>query len=1540
MSVEDMAGRVDAHDWARHPWGAAGSWPARLRAAADLLLGSRFPMFLAWGADLRMLYNDAYAPMLGNRHPGALGEPLAQVWSDIWPVVAPLVEQVRGGEAVFVEDLLLMTERYGYPEETYFTFSYSPLGDDAPGLFCAVTETTGRVVGQRRLGALRELAAAAPVGASAEQVCRVAARVLDRHRADVPFATVHLRDADGAAALVATSGLAEGSALAPALVGPDTDELADVLRTGRSALVGDLVRRHAGAVLPGANAVGDADPQTVLVAPLAGPDERPVGVVVLAASPYLPLDEDYRGFLDLVTQQVARAVAEAAAFAAQQRRAEELAELDRAKTAFFTNISHEFRTPLTLMLGPVEELREHADGRLRAELDTVHRNGLRLGRLVSSLLDFSRLQAGRREVRYEPVDLAALTTGLAGVFRSAVERAGLRLDVDCPPLGEPVLIDPGMWEQVVLNLLSNAVKFTFEGGIAVTLRREGGSAVLRVRDTGTGVPPDEVPRLFERFHRVEGARSRSAEGSGIGLALVAELVDLHRGSIGAQSTLGVGTTFTVAVPLGDEHLPADQVAPGPRPAIDVDAAAEPFVTEALRWLSPGEPPAPGTAATSGRVLVVDDNADMRDHLVRVLSDRHAVRTAADGEAALAAVRTERPDLVVSDVMMPGLDGPALIAALRADPATAAVPVLLLSARAGLEATAEGLAAGADDYLVKPFSAAELRARVAGHLQLARLRRRALDRVRQLQEATAALSAAATPAEVAAVVVRRLGEMLGTPAVAVWQQHADDLLEQLDLGGWSPAIQADWVSLPVDGASPAGAAAVRREPVWVETEDDWLAHYPRLLPMVQGHGYPTIDCLPLLAGGACLGVVAVGFTAQRRLDDTERAAAVALVDQAAQALQRAALLAAESEARSAAEEFGRVVAALSGATSPAEVGAAVLAHTAELGAEAAVVVVRVAESAEHLRVLAASDPELVAARLPVEAAHPLAHAVRSGEPVWVGSRSRWAWRDREFAAGSSPLPGQLVLPLLVGGAAIGAIGMHFGAEIPVVDPARRATLLTIAGQCALALDRARLHQAEHDVAEALQRSLLPRELPALHRITSAAHYLPGADGVQAGGDWYDLLLVDGPDAPAGPDGQRVAMAVGDVVGQGPRAAAVMGQLRSALAGYLLDGHPPAAALERLDRFAARVPGAVGSTCACLVLDRATGELTWAAAGHLPALVVDAAGARFLDGGAGAVLGVRGRAPYAQATGRIDPGASVVLYTDGLVERRAEVLDTGLDRLRATADRSRGLPPDLLAEALLDELVRRDAPVDDTALVVVRLVPEALRLDLRADPAVLRELRHRVRDWAALAGLPNELGEDLEFVVGEAAANSIEHAGAHRFLTEVDLDVRRPGATVLVRDDGRWRPEPADPGHRGHGLRMMEQLADELDVRRGPGGTELRLRLPVPSAPAGPAAPAAPRDPTASATVRDRPGCAAVEGDLDHAGAADVRGPLLRRVAGDPGLTIDLIGVGYLGSAGVALLAEALATAPGVAVRATPGSAPARVLALAGLAGALRPATTGS
>jgi PAS domain S-box-containing protein len=453
---------------------------------------------------------------------------------------------------------------------------------------------------------------------------------------------------------------------------------------------------------------------------------------------------------DVTEQKLAE---EKVARQAQELRAlnERLEELDRAKTLFLSNISHEFRTPLTLMLGPLEELKRDL-GHVGAsvsdqyqQVDLAHRNGLRLLKLVNTLLDFSRIEAGRSQALYESTDLAAATTELASVFRSAIEKAGLRLIIDCAPLSESAYVDREMWEKIALNLLSNALKFTFEGEIEVRLRETSEHFMLAVRDTGTGIPARELPKLFERFHRVEGPRRRSYEGSGIGLALVHELVKLHGGTISVESELGKGSTFTVIIPRGRSHLPAEQLGTARSPASTARRASH-FVEEALRWLPVTRPKDDEIIAdaaipqalepVSGEspyVLLADDNADMRDYLRQLLAPRYQVEVAPDGEAALAAISRRRPDLLLADIMMPRLDGMQLLARLRADPHTSMLPIILLSARAGEESRVEGMQSGADDYLIKPFSARELLARVEAHVKMARLRNEAAETLRASEE---------------------------------------------------------------------------------------------------------------------------------------------------------------------------------------------------------------------------------------------------------------------------------------------------------------------------------------------------------------------------------------------------------------------------------------------------------------------------------------------------------------------------------------------------------------------------------------------------------------------------------------------------------------------------------------------------------------------------------------------------------------------------------------------------------------------------------------
>ncbi|HET9225395.1 MAG TPA: ATP-binding protein, partial [Thermoanaerobaculia bacterium] len=713
----ELGALIRGFDWRSTPLGPPEGWPQSLKTAVRIMLTSRQPIWIGWGEQLIYLYNDPYRSIVGGKHPAALGQPASVVWREIWDDISPLLSTaMNGDEGTYVEEQLLIMERNGYPEETYYTFSYSPIPEDgdggggAGGIICANTDDTRRVIGERQVALLRELAAGTADARSWQDACERSARALATNPRDILFALIYVADPDGRSFSLAGST-------------PDSVPL-----DGSLWPVEEVLRTHEPRVVPlsgpGLPTGAWRQPSSQAAAlPIAAAGEtgRP-GVLVVGLNPFRLFDDDYQGFLSLAAGQISAGIGNARAWEEERKRAETLAELDRAKTAFFSNVSHEFRTPLTLMLGPVEELlaKDEVPADERDLLALVQRNGLRLQRLVNMLLDFSRMEAGRVRASYQPADLAAFTAELASSFRSACEKAGLELKVGCPPLPEPVYVDRDMWEKIVLNLVSNAFKFTLDGGIEVSLRSVDGHAELTVRDTGAGIPPQEMPKLFERFHRVEGTPGRTQEGSGIGLALVQELARLHGGSVRAESELGKGTAFSVTLPFGKDHLPADRIgaASGAAPL-----GAAPFVEEALRWISGGEEERqPLPAGPRPRILLADDNSDMRGYIRRLLSPQYEVTAVADGLAALRSAREAPPDLVLTDVMMPGLDGFGLLQELRAAPETRGLPILMLSARAGEESKVEGLGAGADDYLVKPFGARELLARVGAHLQMARLRR--------------------------------------------------------------------------------------------------------------------------------------------------------------------------------------------------------------------------------------------------------------------------------------------------------------------------------------------------------------------------------------------------------------------------------------------------------------------------------------------------------------------------------------------------------------------------------------------------------------------------------------------------------------------------------------------------------------------------------------------------------------------------------------------------------------------------------------------------
>ena len=540
----EMGARMRDLDWSKTPLGPATGWPQSLRSTVSMLLPSKAQIVLFWGPEFSVLYNDAYRPVFGAKHPRALGLPGREAWSEIWDSVLHelLAGVVRTGEAFWAKDLMFELERHGFPEETYFDVSYDPVrveSGEVGGVYCIVTETTERVVGGRRMAMLKDLAERNATARTARDACVLAMETLAAKPQDVVFALTYLDRSSSRAARRARR---------------------NSWRPVRASWSGTFPSPHH--------------------------PER-AGRLVVGLNPRRPFDEPYRAFLDLVADQLGTALTNARAYEQERKRAEALAELDRAKTTFFSNVSHEFRTPLTLLVGPLEDGLADAATPLppvhRERQEIAHRNALRLLRLVNTLLDFSRIEAGRIDATYEPTDLARLTAELTSVFRSAVERAGLVLVVDCDPLPEPVYVDRDMWEKILLNLLSNAFKFTFEGQINVELRSAGDRVELRVSDTGVGIPQADLPRMFERFHRVKHTRARTHEGTGIGLALVQELARLHGGGVTVESEEDRGTTFTVTIRTGTVHLPSERIA-GDRQLASTSVGTIPYVEEMLRWL--------------------------------------------------------------------------------------------------------------------------------------------------------------------------------------------------------------------------------------------------------------------------------------------------------------------------------------------------------------------------------------------------------------------------------------------------------------------------------------------------------------------------------------------------------------------------------------------------------------------------------------------------------------------------------------------------------------------------------------------------------------------------------------------------------------------------------------------------------------------------------------------------------------------------------------------------------------------------------------------
>ncbi len=1232
----DMAEVMSGFDWEATPLGGPRDWPPLLQTLVRILLTSRFPMWMGWGPDLRFFYNDAYArDTLGVKHPWALGRPAREVWSEIWDDIRPRVDAVlSAGEATWDEALLLFLERSGYREETYHTFSYSPISDaegGVLGLLCVVTEETSRVIAERRMATIRDLASDISAARAEEAVFEAVERRLVQNGKDLPFTLTYVLDSDGSARLACSTGIDDGHPAAPARLeaspAPSSWPVAEVAAAGVTRILDDLSGRFPR--LP----TGDWEepPRQAIMVPLSeGGQAAPSGVFIAGLNPYRLVDAGYSGFTELVGGGIAGGLASARAYEAERRRAESLAELDRAKTEFFSNVSHEFRTPLTLIAAPADDALSDDLSPLpeaqRARLEVIQRNSRRLRRLVNDMLDFARIEGGRLQAETVATDLARFTRDVALSFAPAFERAGLDFELELADLHTTVHVDPDMWEKIVLNLLSNALKFTLSGRVRLTLGEQDAQVALSVSDTGVGIGADHRAHLFERFYRAPRPAARSHEGTGIGLALVAELARLHGGDVSVESEERVGSTFTVRIPYG-----VASPASGAGPAAQRDSALLAYLDEALQWLDPASGEGRASAevravaglTAAATVLVVDDNPDMRGYLRRLLEPYWRVLVASDGAEALESARSSHPDLVLTDVMMPRLDGFGLLAALRADPSTSTTPVVFLSARAGEEAAVEGLDAGADDYLVKPFSGLELLARVRSNLELAALRNRdaawrsAL--VDSLQDAVAVLDAGGSVIEANAA----FEQILGYPR---------------DATPYHPPLP--WMFGPDEDPEAAEASRQAHERV--------------------------------MAGERLSTVLPLRHRLGHRLYASIRANSVG-----------------EGEGRRVVVAFHDVTADMAAAdrdTALARIG------------------ISLAEAGDVREVQDAGLTELARAFA----------ARRAAILGWVGTDA-----VEEAARGEGPAvdpdTARQVLtsgagqnPVIVGVAGDGAdtrVARGVGAALdpsgdhrvlwlefdpPRHVPAEELTLFALlCGYFGQALRRAQLFDDNRAVATAMQRSILgPTAVPS----GMAVRYLPAVRPLQVGGDWYDVV-----DLSAG----RTAVVVGDCTGRGLEAATTMGQLRSACRALLLQANGPADVIRALDVFAERLPGALCTTVFCAVLDDRVDTICYSSAGHLPGLLAlpDGTVSR-LDRGQGLPLGFPGGPVRAEIEVPLPAGSTLVLYTDGLVERRGESLDVGMGRLEAAVAQRRHADPERLADELIAALAPPGEQADDIALLVHR------------------------------------------------------------------------------------------------------------------------------------------------------------------------------------------------------------------------------------------------
>lgn len=689
----EMGRRFVEFDWAATEMGPLDGWPIELQVAVDMCLRTLFPTSMRVGESLRMIYNDASREIYGAaRFQDALGRPGLLVWPETATQVGDLIATVKAtGRPYFFADRPLYLNRAVESEECYFTLCFSAVTDADDAVLAVVStfvETTRQVLAERRLSTLARLGRAVSQSGTEADLARAALPVLAENAADHPAGSLYRapRAADAAAVSLVEFGVVE-----------DADAVLELVESCRST--GTV--QHDG---------------TLHAFPITAPEQQsPNHVLVLRHNDARPWDAELETYLGLVATTIGAALIDRGELWAERRQVARAAALDAAKAAFFAGVNHELRTPLSLISAPIESLFERRDEftpEVARQLEFVRSNAARLARMVDAMLDFSRMEAGRLVPDLESADVSEQVRTMVASFAPAMEQAGLRFVVDVPDLSQPALVDADFLERIVLNLLSNAVKFTADGTVELRLSEQDGHYRIEVSDTGPGIDVEDHERIFARFERIAPpAGARAPWGAGIGLAMVRQLTELLGGTVRLHSVLGEGSTFTVTLPF----VPPTE--PGQAGQSVTPRRVESFLSELER---PAERAA-GADDGRPRLLIVEDDGQMAGFLADSLADSYEVEIAGNGEAGLAAVRANRPDIVLSDVAMPGMDGVELVRRIRTDPALRELPVLLLSARTDEQASGSGLSGGADDYIGKPFRITDVRDRLAAHLSRARER---------------------------------------------------------------------------------------------------------------------------------------------------------------------------------------------------------------------------------------------------------------------------------------------------------------------------------------------------------------------------------------------------------------------------------------------------------------------------------------------------------------------------------------------------------------------------------------------------------------------------------------------------------------------------------------------------------------------------------------------------------------------------------------------------------------------------------------------------